>query len=106
MPTIESEAPVANDQAPTFSSGAPVDEWLLHGARPVRSKQIAKRFAEFLTDRRPAAFCDDCMAHQLGLNDRRQANKVSRALAMKSAFWRTVGACSVCHKYKQVIRHV
>lgn len=67
---------------------------------------IANRISRFLVDQKPGPFCDDCIADKLGLSDRRQANRVTIGLAKTSAFWRAVGACSVCGRHKQAIRNV
>ena len=74
--------------------------------RPTGSERIAERVGQFVSAHRPSLFCDDCIADQLGLSHRRQANRVTVALGNSSAFWRAVGACTACNKHKQVIRHV
>ena len=66
----------------------------------------ADRITRFLADRRPALFCDDCIADMLGLSHRREANRITSTLGKSSIFWRDVGACSVCAQHKQVIRNV
>ena len=77
---------------------------------PAGSKASAERNADhisrFLEARRPALFCDDCIADKLALSHRREANRITRALAKTSKFWRDVGACTACDKHKQVIRNV
>jgi len=77
---------------------------------PANSKASAGRNADritrFLADRRPALFCDHCIAEKLGLSNRREANRITSTLGKSSIFWRDVGACSVCAQYKQVIRNV
>jgi hypothetical protein len=70
------------------------------------SERAVDRVGQFLAAHRPALFCDDCIADKLGLSRRRQANRVTGTLGKTSRFWRAVGACSVCEKHKQVIRHV
>jgi hypothetical protein len=73
---------------------------------PASSERIAGRVGRFLTDHRPSLFCDDCITDRLGLSSRRQASRVTGRLAETTNFWRAVGACSVCHKHKQVVRNV
>jgi hypothetical protein len=75
-------------------------------ATPASPERIAGRVGQFLTDHRPALFCDDCITAELGLSSRRQASRVTVRLATTSNFWRDVGACSVCCKHKQVVRNV
>lgn len=67
-------------------------------------ERIAGRVSQFLLARKPALFCDDCIADRLGLSHRRQANRVTAVMANSAAFWRAVGACTACGKHKQVIR--
>ena len=48
---------------------------------PANSKTSAGRNADritrFLADRRPAPFCDDCIADKRGLSNRREANRIT-----------------------------
>ena len=67
---------------------------------------IANRISRFLVNYKPGLFCDDCIADELGLSDRRQASRVTIGLGKAATFWRAVGACSVGGKHKQVIRNV
>ncbi len=90
-----------SDDMPTASAVDTPQQDALTGC-----ERIAGRVDGLLASRRPALWCDDCIADQLGLSHRRQANRVTVAMANTSTFWRTVGACSVCNKHKQVIRHV
>jgi hypothetical protein len=107
MPTIEYGSPIASNETATFSNRvSAAEEWPRDSGKQIDAKQIAQRLTDFLVHRRPAAFCDDCAADRLGLSHRRQANRVARALAKTPTFWRTIGACSVCSKYKQIIRSV
>ena len=78
----------------------------LPAASEASPERNADRIGRFLAARRPELFCDDCMADKLGLNHRREANRVTRALGKTHHFWRDVGACSACEQHKQVIRHV
>lgn len=77
---------------------------------PDNSKASAGRNADsitrFLADHKPALFCDRCIADELGLSNRREANRITSTLGKSSMFWRGIGACSVCAQYKQVIRNV
>ena len=75
-------------------------------ASEASTERNADRIGGFLAARRPGLFCDDCIADKLGLNHRREANRVTNALGKTHHFWRDVGACSACGQHKQVIRHV
>ena len=66
---------------------------------------IAERVNKFITDHMPDAFCDDCIAEELGLSRRQQAHRVTSALATTADFRREVDSCSLCGKEKKVIRH-
>ena len=52
--------------------------------------------AAFLDARRPAAYCADCLARDLNLASRLDAQYAMRALAKSSAYTRMIGQCSQC----------
>ena len=58
----------------------------------------------FLTQRTPAAVCDDCLATETGVSPRQQVNPIARALSLTTDFDRATGTCSVCHNEKLVTR--
>ena len=64
---------------------------------------IAERVNEFITAKRPAAFCDDCIAEELELSRRQQAHRVTSALGTTSNFQRGQGICSRCGEDRLVI---
>jgi hypothetical protein len=52
------------------------------------------------------AYCDDCIAKELGLARRQQANRASNALSSTLNFNRERGFCSLCGAEKKVIKAV
>jgi len=52
------------------------------------------------------AYCDTCLAKQLKLSGRRQANRITVALSMTRNFCRERGACTLCGAEKKVIKAV
>jgi hypothetical protein len=64
---------------------------------------IVQRQARWLQEN-VGAFCDDCIARELGLPGRRQANRASTALAAVGVFYRDTGACSICGAQRKVIQ--
>ena len=116
MPTMNRDGAEASAEADVGSGAA---QALMLGAnaesarpfagnrgKPANSERIACRVSRLLATHVPALFCDDCITDKLGLSDRRQANRVTVVFGKSASFWRDVGACSVCRKHKQVIRHV
>jgi len=63
---------------------------------------IAQRLGEWLMHNR-RAFCDDCIAKELQLRRRQQANRASNGLAAISCFHRDYGICSICGAQKKMI---
>jgi hypothetical protein len=66
---------------------------------------IAERVYNFLAERVPLAFCDDCIAERLELSRRQQAHRVTTALGTTANFHRKDGTCSLCGETRKVIRH-
>jgi hypothetical protein len=66
---------------------------------------IAERVYNFLAERVPLAFCDDCIAERLELSRRQQAHRITTALGTTSNFHREDGTCSLCGETRKVIRH-
>ena len=64
---------------------------------------IAERVNSFITEHRPNAFCDDCIAEQLSLSSRQEAQHITSALATTDSFQRVRGICSICGSEKKVI---
>ena len=62
---------------------------------------IAERVNQFITQRRPAAICDACIASALALRHQ-QANRVTMALGTTSDFVRDQGTCVDCGKEQKV----
>jgi hypothetical protein len=63
---------------------------------------IAERLGKWLQQNR-GAYCDDCIARELQLPRRQQANRASNSLATISYFYRDRGTCSICGAEKKVI---
>jgi hypothetical protein len=63
---------------------------------------IADRITRWLRQNR-GAFCDECIAKQLALSRREQANRVARSLSKTSNFLRDRGTCSICGAERKVI---
>lgn len=66
---------------------------------------IADRIGQWLRRNR-GAYCDGCIAKQLGLSRREQANRATRALSSTSNFLRDRGTCSICGADKKVTEAV
>jgi hypothetical protein len=71
------------------------------GSRVEATVTIAKRVGRWLLINR-GAYCDDCIANELQLSRRQQANRASISLAKVSYFYRGKGVCSICGAQKQV----
>ena len=63
---------------------------------------IADQLAEWLKRNR-GAFCDSCIARELQLHRRQQANRASNLLGSISYFYRDKGTCSICGAERRVI---
>jgi hypothetical protein len=64
---------------------------------------VAEQVNKFLTDNRPSAFCDDCIADKLQLSRRQQAFRVTSALGTPgTSFVRQQGTCSSCGEERKV----
>lgn len=57
---------------------------------------------EFIINRSPQAFCDDCVASALKLSVRQHANHKTRELSKTLGFSRRTDVCSVCKNSKKV----
>ena len=66
----------------TMSSplGAPSADMPSSSRKQASAERNADRISRFLAARRPALFCDDCIADKLGLGHRREANRITSAL--------------------------
>ena len=60
-----------------------------------------ERLSKWLKERQES-FCDDCLAEELDLPKRQQANQIASALATTKEFHRYRGLCSECGKEKLV----
>jgi hypothetical protein len=67
---------------------------------------IAERLSRWLQQNDNGAYCDDCIARELELSQRRQASRASKALSTVANFFRARGICSICGAEKKVIRAV
>ncbi len=56
---------------------------------------VAERINKFITEIRPEAVCDGCIAVELKLRPQ-QVNQVTLALGTTSDFDRDLGDCSMC----------
>jgi hypothetical protein len=64
---------------------------------------VPERVAQFLNERRPAAFSDDPVASELNLERRQQAQQATAPLGAGPGYTRVNGRCSVCWETKKVI---
>jgi hypothetical protein len=64
---------------------------------------IVERLEKWLRDN-PGAFCDDCIARELRLARRQQANRAAILLSTISYFYRDQGTCPSCGAEKKVIQ--
>lgn len=65
---------------------------------------IAWRVNNYITEQKPRAVCDDCIASSLRLSRRHQSARVTGALETTSDFIREIDQCAVCGDQKKVIR--
>jgi hypothetical protein len=56
----------------------------------------AEQLVGFLQKNQTKAFCDDCIAHELGLTRRQRAQRVTVSLGLTSDYERSPGICCVC----------
>lgn len=61
-----------------------------------------EQVASFLRQNKGKLYCDDCLASELRLANRQQANTHTGTLAQTSDFTKTKGTCSVCQEDKLV----
>lgn len=59
-----------------------------------------------LRDKRPAALCDDCIAHLAQITNRIAVNPIAAALGLTSDFSRETGKCARCQGTKLVTRSI
>ena len=67
---------------------------------------ITQRVDEFVSDSRPAPFCDDCIAAALEFCQVAESRSVTEALGTTGDFSRKQDACSGCQEPKMVIRRL
>jgi hypothetical protein len=60
-----------------------------------------ERIARWLVQNR-GRYCDDCLAREVGLAHRGQANRAARTLATTANYLREKGTCAICGAFKQV----
>jgi hypothetical protein len=65
---------------------------------------IADRVKAYLTNGEDQPYCDDCLAEELKLKRRQQAQRVTMAIAGTGQLFRSDGPCFKCGKEKLVIR--
>ena len=61
--------------------------------------------SEWLREKK-GAYCDDCIAKQVKLPRRQQAQRATDALSQTNEFTRYSGTCSLCGSVKKVIESV
>jgi len=66
---------------------------------------VAQKLGRWLQQSK-GAFCDRCLARELELSGRRQANRAVNELAGTHNFYRTIGTCSICGAERKVIEAV
>ncbi len=69
------------------------------------ANSIPRRVSEWLREKK-GAYCDDCIAKQLKLPRRQQAQRATDALSQTNEFTRYSGTCSLCGSVKKVIESV
>jgi hypothetical protein len=68
---------------------------------------VPEKIAAFLKARKPAAFCDDCLASNLNLAGRQLAQQATGPLSQTLAYVRMMARCSQCGAtIKLVIRSI
>jgi hypothetical protein len=65
---------------------------------------VEERVVGFLRSHAGTGFCDDCLASELELKNRRQARNPTSAVGNSRDFSRAKHACSRCGKSKLVTR--
>ena len=65
--------------------------------------RVPERVEQFVRENRPARYCDDCLADQLDLKRRQQAQQATAALGAGPGFRRERDTCSACGKTAQTI---
>jgi hypothetical protein len=65
---------------------------------------IADRVKAYLTNGEDQPYCDDCLAEELELKRREQAQRVTMAIAGTGHFLRSKGPCLKCGNEKLVTR--
>ena len=66
---------------------------------------VPQRINDFITEHRPEAVCNKCIAKGTDLtNDAAHPAQVTKALATTSDFTQEAGTCSICKDNKMVIR--
>lgn len=68
--------------------------------------RITKRVDEFVSDGRPAPFCDECIATALEFRLAKESRMVTEALGSTGDFHLEHGTCSACQDLKMVIRRI
>lgn len=63
-----------------------------------REMTVLQRVSAFLNERKPAAFCDECITTSLRLKRHQQAQQATSAGVTSEGFTRERGTCSNCHK--------
>ena len=63
---------------------------------------LAERVNRYITEYKSIAFCDDCIAEELGVSQRQQIHQITNALGTTDAFHRDKGRCYVCDREKKV----
>ena len=69
------------------------------------SNTIPRRVSEWLHEKRDA-YCDACIAKQVKLPRRQQAQRAADALSQTNEFTQYTGTCSLCGSVKKVIESV
>lgn len=67
---------------------------------------VAQRVNDYITKRRPKAFCDGCIKTAMDMNSHAHAAQITGALGTTSDFSRESGTCSTCGEIRTVISAV
>jgi hypothetical protein len=65
-----------------------------------------ERIFNFLRQKAPQPFCDDCVAKETAVSPRQQSNPIASALGLTSDFIRDRALCFSCSDLKLVTRYV
>jgi hypothetical protein len=75
-----------------------------YGQGAKKGMTIPERIKNFLREHEGTAYCDDCLAGELGLPKRQEAQQATSSFGGTGNFIRSKGLCHICGKDKQSTR--